>query len=274
MSQKEGEALQINPRVPYIADADLEELANELLERYEREVAPIFRPPAPVEEIADFLLELNLEWLDIADTETEPILAYLDPATKTIRFNERRLAYFEQYPGTYQFTLAHEIGHYQLHLLLEPVPANPVYVYRFQGTPKDRREWQAERFASYLLLPASLLLPAIAKMDLCRWSTLYQLRDQFEVSVTALKIRLEELGYVYAAPNGRLYPNRSAALSDQRQALRHLMSQGQLYHSLGQVAQTKMLYTQALHLAREFGYRREAAALAGQLAQLAGTDPA
>ena len=123
--------MQINPDVPFIPDATLEELANELLERYGRDIEPIYKPPVPVEKIADFLLELNLEWRDIPDTEAEPILAYLDPGSKTIRLNERRLAFFEQYPGTYQYTLAHEIGHYQLHLLGDAQP-DQAYVCRFR----------------------------------------------------------------------------------------------------------------------------------------------
>jgi Zn-dependent peptidase ImmA (M78 family) len=267
--------MQINPDVPFIPDATLEELANELLERYERDIEPIYRPPVPVEKIADFLLELNLEWLGIPDTEAEPILAYLDPGSKTIRLNERRLAFFEHYPGTYQYTLAHEIGHYQLHLLGTGVQPDHTYVCRFQGIPKDRREWQAERFASYLLLPEFLLLPAIEGVNLHRWSSLYRLRDEFQVSITALTIRLEELGYLYVTTNGRLYPNRTEAIDGQRQESQRLISQGQLYSTLGEMERAREAYQQALDIARELGQRREEAFLAWQLGFLyAETDPA
>jgi tetratricopeptide (TPR) repeat protein len=267
--------MQINPDVPFIPDASLEELANELLERYEREIEPIFGPPVPVEKIADFLLELNLEWLDIPDTEAEPILAYLDPGSKTIRLNEQRLAFFEQYPGTYQYTLAHEIGHYQLHLLGDEMQPDQTYVCRFQGIPKDRREWQAERFASYLLMPESLLLLAIKGIDLYRWPTLYRLRDQFQVSITALTIRLEELGYLYVTTNGRLYPSPTEAVDGQRQESRRLISQGQLYSTLGEMERAREAYQQALDIARELGHRRDEAFLAWQLGLLyAETEPA
>lgn len=266
--------MQINPDVPFIPDATLEELANELLERYGRDIEPIYKPPVPVEKIADFLLELNLEWRDIPDTEAEPILAYLDPGSKTIRLNERRLAFFEQYPGTYQYTLAHEIGHYQLHLLGDTRP-DQAYVCRFQGIPKDRREWQAERFASYLLMPESLLLPAIEEIDLYRWPTLYRLRDQFQVSITALTIRLEELGYLYVTTNGRLYPSQTEAIDGQRQESQRLISQGQLYSTLAEVERAREAYQQALDIVRELGHRRDEAFLAWQLGLLyVDTDPA
>lgn len=265
--------MQINPQVSFIPKARLEALANSLLARYGREIEPIFGPPVPVEKIADFLLELNLEWLEIPDTEAEPILAYLDPRSRTIRLNERRLAHFEQYPGTYQYTLAHEIGHYQLHLLGDR--SGQAYVYRYQQQRKDRREWQAERFASYLLLPESLLLPAIEGVNLDRWPALYRLRDQFQVSITALRIRLEELGCLIVTPEGRLYPNRAAATADQRQEVRRLISQGQLYVRLGQVELARQAYHQALELARVWDSRQAEACLAWQLGLLyADTNPA
>ncbi|MEW5957262.1 MAG: ImmA/IrrE family metallo-endopeptidase [Chloroflexota bacterium] len=266
--------MQINPHIAFISKAGLEEMANALLDQYAREIEPIARPPVPVEKIADFLLELNLEWLDIPDTELAPILAYLDPGSKTIRLNERRLAHFEQYPGTYEFTLAHEIGHYQLHVLSNELPPDHLYLCRDPQTGQDRREWQAERFASYLLLPLSLLLPAVEGVNLNRWPALYRLRDQFKVSITALRIRLEELGYLYVTAAGRLYPDRAAAAGEQRQEVRRLISQGQLNCRLGQVQEARQAYRQALDIARAMGDRRQQAYLAWELGLLEiETDP-
>ena len=268
--------MPIDAHVPFIADADLEQIANDLLSRYEREIEPILQPPVPVEQIADFLLQLNLEWLDIPDTDTEPILAYLDPKDRAIRLNERRLAYFSQYPGTYEYTLAHEIGHYQLHVSADDsVSPEQAYVCRAPQQPKDRREWQAEQFASYLVLPASLLLPAITGVNLCRWPSLYRLRDQFHVSITALRIRLEKLGCLYVTPTGRLYPSRAAANVDQRQESQRLVSLGQFYRMLGETARAREVYEQALILARALGNRAEEARLSWQLGLLyADTDQA
>ena len=267
--------MQINPHVPYLSKNDLERLANSLLDQFEREIEPIVEPPVPVEHIADFLLDLNLEWLEIPDSEEEPILAYLLPSAKTIRLNERRLAYFEQYPGTYEYTLAHEIGHYQLHLLDSEAPTDQTYLCRFKQTIKDRREWQAERFASCLLMPTSLFAPALDGINLQRWPALYQLRDQFQVSITALKIRLEELGYLYVAPNGQLYPDKATAADDQRQTIRRLIGQGQFYRTLGWLAEAREMYHQALDIAHELGTRRDKALLAWTLGRLyVETDPA
>ncbi len=246
-----------------------------MLDRYAWEIEPIAIPPVPVEKIADFLLDLSLEWLDIPDTVEEPILAYLQPDSKTIRLNERRLAYFEQYPGTYEYTLAHEIGHYQLHVTTAGRRPDQFYVYRYRQTTKNRRERQAERFASYLLMPAYLLLPAIKGINLQRWPELYRLRDQFKVSITALMIRLEELGYVYVAGNRRLYPTKGAATGDRRRESQNLIGQARLFCMLGQVEQAKAAYQHALEIVRELGDRRHEAFIAWQLGLLyAETDPA
>lgn len=267
--------MRINPDIPFISDATLEALANALLDRYEREIEPIFEPPVPVEKIADFLLELNIEWLAIPDTETAPILAYLHPHSQTIRLNERRLAHFEQHPGVYEYTLAHEIAHYQLHLTEADLQAEQAFVYRHKQMSADRREWQAERFASYLLLPAWLLQPAIEGLDLQRWPNLYRLRDQFQVSITALRIRLEMLGYLHVAANGRIYANPKEATGDLRQELRQLLGQGQLYRTLGQIEPAKKAYRQALIIAQELGDRQDEAFLAWHLGLLyVDSDPA
>lgn len=260
--------MQINPHIPFIAEADLEELANDLLARYEREIEPLLRPPVPIEQIADFLLELNIEWLDMPDTEAEPVLAYLWPASQTIRLNERRLTYFAQYPGLYEYTLAHEIGHYQLHLLADEGQSDQIYLYRHKQISKDRREWQAERFASYLLLPEFLLLPALENVDIQHWPDLYALRDQFQVSITALRIRLEKMGYLHIAANGRPYSSKAAATSDLQQAIPRLAGRAKLYQTLGETAQAQATYQQALTIAQELGDRQNEAFLAWQLGLL------
>lgn len=279
--------MQINPHVSFIAEERLEAVANGLLERYEREIAPIVAPPVPVEKIADFLLDLRIEWLDMPDTDDEPVLAYLHPESKSIRFNERRLDYFEQYLGTYEYTLAHEIGHYLFHLTPVEMQSQPVksdkfgpgqaFLCRYKPAGHDQREWQAEQFASYLLMPAHLLLPAIEAggVNVHSWPDLYRLRDQFNVSITALRIRLEKLGYLYVAANGRLYPTKAAASDDCRRDHLRLVSQGNLYRDLGEAPQARAAYQQALDLAREIEDKRGEAFCAWELGRLyAETDPA
>ncbi len=210
--------MQIKAQVPFIPDAELEARASALLRRYERDIEPVITPPVPIEGIADFLLEIGIDWVPIPDVASGPVLAYIDADKKIIRLNESLKASFEQSVGLYTFTLAHEVAHYELHLMRGNViqlqfedNRKPSFLCRNNGKTKDQREWQADRFASYLLLPTHLLLPAIQDQDLLQWNTLYRLRDLFQVSMMALKIRLEQLGLLYIGADKSLWRNKQEA---------------------------------------------------------------
>ena len=60
----------------------------------------------------------------------------------------------------------------------------------------------------FLLMPGDLLLEAARKVDLYRWPALYQLRDLFQVTISALSIRLQQLGLLYVTDDGRLFRSR------------------------------------------------------------------
>ena len=57
-------------------------------------------------------------------------------------------------------------------------------------------------------MPSHVLLEAVREVDLLSWPALYDLREQFQVTITALKVRLERLGILYVTEEGRLYPSR------------------------------------------------------------------
>ena len=60
----------------------------------------------------------------------------------------------------------------------------------------------------FLLMPSNLLMEATRDVDLLSWPTLYGLRDRLQVTITALKVRLERLGLLYVTEDGELYPSR------------------------------------------------------------------
>ena len=59
-----------------------------------------------------------------------------------------------------------------------------------------------------LLMPSSLLREAIRDIDLLSWPNLYALRDLFQVTLTALTVRLAKLNLLYIADDKQLYPSR------------------------------------------------------------------
>lgn len=85
-----------------------------------------------------------------------------------------------------RFTFAHELAHYLLHRdLVDEVVDNAFYRSPNLG---DDMERQADRFAAQLLLPAEEVRRAYGSVK-----ALAPLADRFDVSDTALRIRLREL---------------------------------------------------------------------------------
>lgn len=209
------------PRAEFIPDGVLEARALRLLHEHETQKGKITTLPVPVEKIVSATLGLAIEYTDEFDAWESPgdtVLACVDPSYRgrpTVLMNMRHAAHFERYFGTEQFSLAHEGGHWVLHfhrgtvpnqLTLDGVgqesPAGPVLC-RELGT-RDSREFQAERFAAYLLLPEHLLRLAIAGLDLTRPSVMTALARDSGVSKSAMCKRLAQLGLIVLGPQGQV----------------------------------------------------------------------
>ncbi len=84
-----------------------------------------------------------------------------------------------------RFTIAHEIGHFVLH----PGRVRPE---RGGATTEAmrREEREADAFAADLLMPEHLVRQAVAEQG----ADLHRLADRFDVSVSAMQVRLSRLG--------------------------------------------------------------------------------
>jgi hypothetical protein len=159
--------------------------------------------PIPIELIIEQTYGLEILWEDVPEPANTIILGALAPRERRIVLNVRHQAFFDQYMGPERFTLAHELGHWiydadnpdQLRLNLEDDYQGRYCYHRDSpGLSEDLRirELNANKFAAHVLLPEELVhradihevlndLPATAK----RW----------QVSRTALRIRLQDLGF-------------------------------------------------------------------------------
>ena len=177
-------------------------------------------PPIPVEHIAEDLLDLRLLWEPIPEKDGQVILAKLVAGEQRIIFNETRQDLLDDTPFLYNTTLAHEVGHWILHVergnwgrqqSLFEVEKQEFIVYRNTGSSRDSwDEKNAHRFMGCLLMPHQLLTSMAAQTPISGFSELYTLRDQFEVTVSALTIRLADLNIAYIDADGRFYPSREA----------------------------------------------------------------
>lgn len=188
----------------FIPDAEIESKAYALLHAFESQYGKVIKPPVPIDRIIEAYLDLWIDWDVIEDTDEEKILGLLNPDTKKIQLNERHRDHFDEYIGTEAYTKAHEVGHWDLHIvkkndavqlsLLSPVEGQS-YLCRQQKF--DKREIQAEKYAAYLLMPYHLLMDTIKDLDITNWPTLYSLKDDFGVTITAFTKRLNDLGLIH-----------------------------------------------------------------------------
>jgi len=164
---------------------NISEAAKELLRK-----AKVSKPPIPVERLARLRgVQVRYEPLDG------------DLSGMLFREGDRAIIGVNAlHPKSRQrFTIAHELGHLELH---EPTGIHVDHRFlvrrRDEHSSKavDREEIEANSFAAELLMPTSMLEEDLAgfEMDyedeeLTRW-----LADRYKVSLQAMAIRLNKLG--------------------------------------------------------------------------------
>lgn len=160
------------------------------------------------EGIADYL-DLRIEWENIAADNKGKIAAIIFPTEQTIVINSN-VSEFEK-NGFRQSTIAHEIGHWILHInqqavkkyidrdesIIEiPKQPQPFLCRSIQSAQASKIEWQAQYFASCLLMPEYKLMDARRSRDLTQWRHLYPMADDLGVTISNLTFRLQSLNWI------------------------------------------------------------------------------
>jgi Zn-dependent peptidase ImmA (M78 family) len=112
--------------------------------------------------------------------------------------NERHRERFDANPGLLRFTYAHEVGHWLFHC--EDARAGNLAIFEngriwCRDGSADPTEIQANRFASFLLVPTDRLRPLLPSVPWSGWPHVYKLAEHFAVSPTAMIVRLEQGGW-------------------------------------------------------------------------------
>ncbi len=198
---------------------EIEQRANDILWQMQQR-GQGFAPDWPFEasRVADFL-DLGVVWDQITPDEEGPIAARILPTRRQIEINEDILNLPQ---GFQESTIAHEIGHWILHIdqyeVDEVVKQSAInigpFVCRVNSTQPQiaSMEWQAQYFASCLLMPKHILQEKCQGLDLRKWSDLYLMREHLGVSISNLANRLQDLGWIYI-PKGsrRIYGSKEEA---------------------------------------------------------------
>lgn len=152
-------------KVPWISKQQIAMKANQLIEGFQDMAGYTVRPPIPVEDIVERYLNLRLIYDDLERILGRNILGATYVESRTICINERL---FESGPeGRLVFTCAHEVGHWVLHRQYvnnkENAPSNNAIVCTTKNS-KAPIEWQADYFASCLLMPEGEIREAFEKV--------------------------------------------------------------------------------------------------------------
>lgn len=166
-------------------DKKVEPKANELLKHFRVDSAPV--------NVFAMAKKLGINVIfDNLDADTSGIMLQ--------KKNKTRIAINSSHHINRQrFTLAHEIGHFHLHLLNKEDEAIFVDKRFFRNVESSkgstRIEIEANAFAACLLMPKkfmrkSIVNPVISDIDV------FKLALQYEVSEQAMTLRLVKLGYI------------------------------------------------------------------------------
>jgi len=165
-----------------LANTDVEQRAEAVLKRCGIRAAPV-----PVDRIAKALgAVLRYSPLD----EELSGMIYIKDDVPIIGVNALH------HPNRQRFTIAHEIGHLELHrnLITTAVHVDKEFLMRSQKSAlgTDRTEVEANKFASQLLIPQFLLDDLIAdlKFDIDDDAPLEKLAKMFRVSRKVVEYRI------------------------------------------------------------------------------------
>ncbi len=204
-------------RGKWFESEELEMRARELLSIHKRRRKAPLQLPIQSDLVAESV-GLNILWEEIPEEPGTTVLAEIRPDQRLIVVNEGRRAALDDTFGLYNTTVAHELGHWWLHVdhaVLDHAQL-PGYI-RSSAPPRraDGRDQRDERnageFMGYLLMPRATMLWKCEGLEVRSWHTFYRLRDDFGVTTTAMKIRLEQLGLAYIDGDGRFHRSRQEA---------------------------------------------------------------
>ena len=224
----------------------IEDIAQGRLNELEQELGRSLALPIPIDLIAEKILGLDFLWEPIDEQAGEIVFGGLIPKGRLIVLNENRRALFDQKPGLERSTKGHEMGHWDLFVdqglldhpaLFEDIQDDQIFVLRscpagdvqviksLCGSPEgldilhkiDTRadapdEARAvNRYAAALAMPQQLIREEALKINRTAWPELYRLAEKFQVTITALTVRLDQLGFLYIDEQRRLYESRDVA---------------------------------------------------------------
>ena len=152
---------------PYLKNSTIEKESKKLLGDFSNKTGNKLSAPIPVFDIIEYL-GYDVDFRKDGIYEDKNLLGGTLIDQKTIEINEN----LSDHEGRMNFTAAHEVGHIILHVPFynekhgKDVSEHKIISRKdggFEGTKKEPEEWQADKFAAFLLMPSELIKKAFFK---------------------------------------------------------------------------------------------------------------
>lgn len=194
----------------FISKDDIELYAQKIIMRVQEKRKKPIKWPLDVGHLAEYL-GLDMDCGEIPADEEGAIAAMILPTECKIIINENNQQLSSGFEAS---TIAHEIGHWILHINQEAVrkfvemrnrgvdiTVEP-FLCRSANTQKGI-EWQAQYFAGCLLMPKFKLEEVQRGRDLTKWKHLYAIKDELGVTISNLTNRLQDLSWINIPKNSK-----------------------------------------------------------------------
>lgn len=188
--------------IPFLTEEMIEAQALMDIGSFVRKTERALTFPIYPDEVLKALWDIEVEYPElVVDSKGKPVLAYFLPSERAVRISTA----IRGNEGRVSFTTAHETGHVSLHDFLSSSGAC------VGGA--TILEWQADQYASALLMPRDSMHEALAERG-CGDSVDLNIHGEhlckkFGVSRQALEIRLAKIGI---SMTGRNYSQKMAKL--------------------------------------------------------------
>lgn len=154
-------------KIPWMSKKAISSKAEALIRDFERKAGYPVSPPIPVDQIIERSLGLEIQYVDLEKIlRTKDVLGAIYAKSKRMCINERLFEHSSE--GRLAFTCAHEAGHWVLHRRYMGFngkdESRQGAVAGTMAGAGDTMEWQADYFASCLLMPEEAIREAFRKI--------------------------------------------------------------------------------------------------------------
>ncbi|MEA5533492.1 ImmA/IrrE family metallo-endopeptidase [Crocosphaera sp. XPORK-15E] len=203
--------MQIFKSFCFIPKKRIEKQATAILQQMAKTPNYQLKFPLDASRVAEFL-GLDVVWDSIPDDEKGMIAARILPLEKLIEINEM----IPKLRGGFgESTIAHEVGHWVLHINQKVVENYLMLPGKHKKNIKVEPllcrnelnlsgiEWQAQYFSSCLLMPQFKLKEVCQGRNLKQWRELYHIASELGVTISNLIHRLKDVGWIELTENSR-----------------------------------------------------------------------